>query len=95
MSITGHMFLLVYSTMFSIIKSVEKHLNNKDGFFTDLAARRGPGPFLYTFSAPLLWISLSLFVFHSNFTFFLEPVYSRLHAACDDNYYHLEHNQQL
>ena len=67
--------------MLSIILSATKSLNDEDGFFTDLAVLRGPGLFLYTFSIPLLWIDSSLFVFHSNFTFFLESVYSKLHSA--------------
>ena len=77
---------------------MKKSLNDEDGFFTDLAARRGPGLFLYTFSAPLLWICLSLFVFHSIFTFFLESVYqnyAQLVLVHNHNYYHLEHHQDF
>ena len=59
LSITGCIFLFAYCTMFLIILSVKKSLNDEDGFFTDLAAHRGPGLFLYTFSAPILWICLS------------------------------------
>ena len=83
LSITGCMFLFVYCTMLSIIFYVKKRLNNKDVFFTDFAARRRPGFFLYAFSASLLWIWLSLLLFHSIFTFFLESVYSKLYSACD------------
>ena len=63
LSITGCMFFFVFCTMFFIILSVQKSLNDEDGF-------RGPGLFLYTFSTPFLWISSSLFVFHSIFYFF-------------------------
>ena len=81
LSITGCMFLFLDYTMFSIILSVKKGFNDKDGFFTDLAARRRPGLFLYTFSAPRLWIGSSLCVFHSSFTFFLKSIYLTLRSA--------------
>ena len=82
LSNTCCMFLSVYCKMLSIISSVKESFNDEDGFFTDLSARGGPGLFLYTFSAALLWICLSLFIFHSIFTFFLESVYSKLRPAC-------------
>ena len=58
-------------------------LNDEDGLFKDLAAPRRPGLFLYTFSARISWICSSLLVFHSDFNFFLQSVYSKLHSACD------------
>ena len=84
--------------MLSIILSVKKSLNDEDGFFTDLAARRGPDLFLYIFSAPIYGF-VRLYLFSIPFLSFSWSQhiqnYSQLMVVRYHNYYHLEHQQEF
>ena len=98
LSITGCILLFVYCTMSSIILPGKKSLNNKDGFFTDLPARWGPGLFctcsqllfygfvrLYLFSIPFLPFSWSQYIQN----------YAQLVVMHYHNYYHLQYHQEF
>ena len=76
----------------------KKSLNNKDGFFTDLPARWGPGLFctcsqllfygfvrLYLFSIPFLPFSWSQYIQN----------YAQLVVMHYHNYYHLQYHQEF